>query len=105
MLWVLHGIVRSKIQHVIYHSAALCSELSHPANGGVTWTGRTSGSTAIYFCDSGYQLTGDQTRACNNGIWSGEEPTCTRMKLHNTHTYIISICCTYRYTYVATQCA
>ena len=61
----------------ISSSAVLCDELSSPANGDVIWNGTTSGSTATYTCDSGYQLSGDQTRTCQNtGVWSGEEPTC-----------------------------
>ena len=59
----------------------MCSTLPNPADGVVTWNGLTSGSTANYTCSSGYQLTGDQTRTCQNtGIWSGQAPTCTRMK-------------------------
>ena len=56
----------------------LCSKLSSPAYGSVTWTGLTCGSTATYTCDSGYQLSGDQSRTClSTGVWSGQEPTCT----------------------------
>ena len=63
------------------NSAGVCSELSSPTNGQVTWTGLTSGSTANYTCDSGYQLIGEQTRTClSTGMWSGQEPTCEGMK-------------------------
>ena len=31
---------------------------------------------ATYTCDSGYELIGDDTRRCVNGVWTGEEPTC-----------------------------
>ena len=55
----------------------LCSELSSPANGVVNQTGRSTGSTATYTCDSGYQLSGDETRVCEpTGVWSYQEPTC-----------------------------
>ena len=65
----------------IASSVGMCSELSSPVNGEVTWTGLTTGSTATYTCDSDYQLTGDQTRTClNTGVWSGQEPTCTCMR-------------------------
>ena len=58
-----------------------CGALPHPGNGTVTWTGLTYGSVAVYNCDNGYQVSGDQTRTCmSNGTWSGEEPTCLRMK-------------------------
>ena len=68
-------------------SAGLCDELSDPENGNVNVTrpldtGLTEGSIAAYTCNNGYQLIGgDQTRTCmNTGLWSGEEPTCLRMK-------------------------
>ena len=63
------------------YTTASCSELSNPANGAVIWNGLTTGSSAIYFCDSGYQMTGVEIRTCMiNGMWSGEAPTCIRMK-------------------------
>ena len=68
-------------------SAGLCNELSDPENGNVNVTravdtGVTEGSIAAHTCNIGYQLIGeDQTRTCmSNGKWSGEEPTCIRMK-------------------------
>ena len=34
-------------------------------------------STAVYTCNTGYNLTGDMTRTCQaNGTWSGIAPTC-----------------------------
>ena len=66
----------------LLNSTGLCSELSSPTNGQVTWTGLTSGSTATYTCDSGYHLIGDQNRTClSSGVWSGQEPTCESMHL------------------------
>ena len=72
---------------VLILSAGLCDELSDPENGNVNVTravdtGVTEGSIADYTCNMGYQLIGeDQTRTCmSNGMWSGEEPTCIRMK-------------------------
>ena len=67
--------------YVIY--ADLCSQLSDPENGTVT----VIDSTATYTCDSGHQLSGDQTRTCENGVWSGEQPTCPlSMNYYNTAT-------------------
>ena len=67
----------------IASSIGMCSELSSPVNGEVTWTGLTTGSTATYICYSDYQLTGDQTRTClSTGVWSGQKPTCTCMRIH-----------------------
>ena len=65
-----------------YHYPGLCGGLPNPANGQATLAGRTSGSTATYTCNNGYQLTGVQTRTCQNtGMWSGMAPTCTRMSV------------------------
>ena len=57
----------------------MCPTLIDPSNGTVTWDGLTSGSTATYTCDSGYSITGDNTRICQNGGWTGQPPVCTRM--------------------------
>ena len=41
----------------------------------------TEGSVASYTCNDTYQLTGNESRTCmDDGMWSGEEPTCIRMK-------------------------
>ena len=65
----------------IVSPVGMCSELSSPVNGEVTWTGLTTGSTATYTCDSDYQLIGNQTRTCQNtGVWSGRNSTCTCMR-------------------------
>ena len=55
--------------------------MSNPDNGEVNMTAIVNGSTAIYTCDSGFQLSGDDTRTClNTGVWSGQKPICLRMK-------------------------
>jgi hypothetical protein len=54
-----------------------CSSLSKPPLGMVTLSGQAHGSKATYTCDSGYIIgTGDHTRTCNNGAWTGHAPTC-----------------------------
>ena len=59
-----------------------CNALSNPANGQVSTTGTTFGETATYSCNPGYNLVGDNIRACQaTGNWSGSEPTCERMLL------------------------
>ena len=59
-----------------------CNTLSDPANGQVSTSGTTFGQTATYSCNPGYNLVGDNTRACQaTGNWSGSEPTCERMLL------------------------
>ena len=55
----------------------MCNELSNPDNGTVTWTGLIRGSFAIYICNIGFMMTGEQVRMCmDNGMWSGQEPNC-----------------------------
>ena len=41
---------------------------------------------AIYSCDEGYMIDGDETRTCGaNGEWSGSEPQCVRKLLYTGH--------------------
>ena len=59
-----------------------CGSPTNPANGQVdTPSGTTSGSVAIYNCDSGYRLTGTSTRTCvflaSFAVqWSPSAPFC-----------------------------
>ena len=54
----------------------LCDPLEAPMNGAVT-DDRRCGSSALYSCNSGYQLSGSDTRYClKSGNWSDEAPTC-----------------------------
>ena len=59
---------------------AECPPLTNPANGMVTVTGQTSGSTATYACDSDLELldltSGSNVRTCQDGSWSLPEPQC-----------------------------
>ena len=60
-----------------------CGNLTNPANGHVNQTtGTTFGQTAIYSCNTGYNLVGESTHTCQaTGEWSGSEPTCERALL------------------------
>ena len=76
----------------MYSTVVDCDTLSDPANGQVRPTGTTFGETAIYSCNTGYNLVGDNNRTCQaTGEWSGSEPTCERKLLLNTH-LPLSIC-------------
>ena len=59
-------------------TAVDCGNLTDPANGQVDHTaGITLGQTAIYICNTGYNLVGDSSRTCQaTGNWSGRAPTC-----------------------------
>ena len=61
-----------------FHTVVDCGSLTDPANGQVNLTaGTTFGQTATYSCNTGYNLVGDSTRACQaTGEWSGSTPTC-----------------------------
>jgi CUB/sushi domain-containing protein len=54
-----------------------CGPLGNPANGSVTVTTTTAGSTASYSCSIGYSLSQATARTCQaDGTWSGPAPTC-----------------------------
>lgn len=56
-----------------------CGELLGPAFGSVEYDSTTVGSIAMYSCNTGYMLSGDRTRTCQDtGMWSGTQPTCQR---------------------------
>ena len=60
-----------------------CPMLDTPMNGDVLCTlmgGIISSyeDTCSFTCDTGYELTGSDSRTCqSNGNWSGTETTCT----------------------------
>ena len=61
-----------------------CDDLSAPANGEITScnSGRVGvgyeRDTCSFTCNTGYELTGSETRTCqSNGRWSGTGTTCT----------------------------
>ena len=55
-----------------------CPTLPPIDNGDVVVSGLSTGDTATYTCNSGYQLEGEPTRTCQaNGLWSSTAPICT----------------------------
>ncbi len=55
-----------------------CPGLANPTNGSVSAPTRNRGDTAVYSCDTGYNLLGSKTRTCQaDGTWNAAEPTCT----------------------------
>lgn len=55
------------------------THLQAPANGQVESTYTDLGAEALYHCDTGYELFGNDTRTCNaNASWSGNLPQCHR---------------------------
>ena len=62
-----------------------CDNVSAPANGEITScsSGRVGvgyeGDTCSFTCNTGYELTGSDTRTCqSDGSWSGSDDVCRR---------------------------
>ena len=61
-----------------------CDNLSMPANGNASCSsGRVEvgykGDTCIFTCNTGYELTGSDTRTCQSDrSWSGNDTMCSR---------------------------
>ena len=53
-----------------------CDDLDNPDDGCVVTTGKKPGDEAFYFCDYGFTLNGEKKHECEDGKWSGTEPTC-----------------------------
>ena len=47
------------------------------SDGVVCYNGTTASSTAVYICDNGYNLVGNEARVCqSDGKWNGSIPLC-----------------------------
>ena len=61
-----------------------CSSLSDPSNGTMDCSLGDDGTpsyedTCSFTCNTGYELTGSDTRTCqSDGSWSGNDTTCNR---------------------------
>ena len=59
-----------------------CSSLTDPSNGVINCSLGDDGvpsyeDTCSYTCNTGYKLTGSDTRSCqSNGSWSGSDDVC-----------------------------
>ena len=64
-----------------------CGPLNETANGLVsTSSGTTFMMIATYTCNTGYNIVGSQSRACEtSGVWSGEPPVCNCKMLSYIH--------------------
>ena len=74
---------------VIYYTCFLaeiqCDNLTTPSNGVIASCSSGSigvgydGDTCSFTCNTGYELTGSDTRTClSNGNWSGSDDVCRR---------------------------
>jgi len=83
----------------------LCPELTDPINGVINCSLRDDGvpsyeDTCSFTCNTGYELTGSDTRTCQSeGSWSGSDVVCRRGKtdhkyiVYMTHVAYIIVCC------------
>ena len=78
-----------------------CGNLSTPFNGGIRScsSGRVGvgyeGDTCSFTCNTGYELTGSDTRTCqSDGSWSGMDSVCRR------GTYVVMYTCFMIYSYM-----
>ena len=66
------------------HTSVSCSSLTGPNNGMFNCSlgddrGPSYEDTCSFTCNTGYELTGSDTRTCqNNGNWSGTNTVCRR---------------------------
>ena len=74
---------RSTIIINIYY-AVYCPNLTDPLNGAINCSLGYDGvpsheDTCSYTCNTGYEVTGSDTRICQDtGSWSGIQTTCTK---------------------------
>jgi len=68
----------------VYKFVVVCPSLTDSNNGAMTCflggdENPTYGDTCSFTCNTGYELTGSDTRTCqNDGSWSGSETMCKR---------------------------
>ena len=71
-----------------------CDDLLSPANGEIVSCSSDSegvgyeGDTCSFTCNTGYELTGSDTRTCqSDGGWSGNDDLCRRGKYNEDKTF------------------
>ena len=72
------------INNTLICTVVNCGNIPMITNGAVDISGGTNYKcTAVYTCDTGYVLTGNVTRTCQEDAnWSGSEPTCNGTYVH-----------------------
>ncbi|XP_064387505.1 uncharacterized protein LOC135335846 isoform X3 [Halichondria panicea] len=74
---------RTRYTITIIDDQGACLDLPPFSGGSISYdfeffseiNGRPYGTVATYMCDTG-SITGEPTRTCENGVWSGTEPSC-----------------------------
>ena len=75
----------------VQYPTVRCELLNTPNNGMMICSLSDDGapSTCSFTCNTGYKLTGSDTRTCqSNGSWSGSETICTRGQLGEYYVYV-----------------
>ena len=68
--------------NIIIIIAVDCGELRSPSNGVVDYEDTVFQSVATYSCNKGFEISGEETRICNeDGSWLGSMPSCKRKSL------------------------
>ena len=74
---LMFGVYTNRLQCI---TVIDCGSLNDPDNGRVdTSNGTTFESIATYTCDTGYTLSGSQSRTCElrvDGHWTTQSPSC-----------------------------
>ena len=70
--------IEKEICSSLLYTVVDCGALASPAHGQVKAPDTIFNSVAIYSCNVGRVLTGDEIRIClETGRWSGSAPACT----------------------------
>ena len=80
----------------LFHPVYDCGPLTNPDNGTVQLTLTTFGAIALFSCDEGFNLTGnngEDYRECLFGGWNGEDPTCESMLKQSSLLCYFIFCC------------
>jgi len=70
-----------------------CPSLTDPNNGTITCSVGDDGNpsyedTCSFTCNTGYELTGSDTRTCqSDGNWSGSDDVCRQGTVYNNAVY------------------
>lgn len=68
------------IECAIFSLGVTCpAMLNDPDNGTVTIQSNRFEGEAVYSCELGFMIDGNDIRVCGaNGMWSGSDPSCVR---------------------------
>lgn len=69
--------------HLLISEPLSCGSPDSLQNTTVSGKNFTNGANISYSCPIGHALIGNETRTCENGIWSGKAPTCKCMLKFN----------------------